>query len=464
MPPIVSHPIPARVAYGRMNAELVDFVQLTDSNGEYQNTGFSRARRRSLAARFTQYAGQAIDFSGGAGWAAENDQYSFGSGDTGFATSGAPSALNAVMNPSLATRTATYPMRYCYWGSAGYTSATPLNIFQNYDSTHACNIAGEALEFHLSYGTFDSGSGKFRPSVQKPGGSPIAQVAEISTNTGAIGVAWSVLSFSYSGQSALRFHPVTPNGGVLVNPVCIFFHRLVRPGVTAGFGSGMYVAQGGDGLRQFARVLGVADGADGPDSLGAMSNAQLDHGMDALTRGQGADFGLHNMVLVVRSSFNDANPTNTRLSVGSAPADSNTPEGYYDNLGALYDRWKARWEATGRDPARLSMEIAPGHPTDPDNAEYIALVAAAKDFAADNSNCWVLDQRAIVTGAEMTARSHYGFGGEHMNHVPNSVPGDGVSNAYDYYDKLMIDGLFKEIRSASSAGGARRLFLLGGSN
>lgn len=407
--------IKERISNGR-----VDFVMLGDSNQLYSGSGWDQGWHYGLLnAGYSMYATGLIsahENAGDGGGTGYGYTFNAGQPNAAFATSGAP-------QDAWLSKTDGYisPHSYAYLASGSFSGAENQGLIL---SANTCPLdPTHALQFDLCYGTFDYGSGQFRPVVRR-NESPWTELAGAtvtSTNTGVIGM--STISFSLSADAARAGWPLNYKfGSVAVGVVAPWFGLWMRasdPGVTAGFSAHTLFGLGGASARTMAL------------SLQSMSDTSLSYYFERVRALQGDD---KTVVIVVNSGLNDRNETLTSVGPG-AYSDGDSAEAFADNIKGIVNRINDIWVDSGWSLDELFFVLMVSHPVStPDDAELVSYRSALRSYGATlGSRCQVIDISALITADTMSANGWYASGGVDHNHL--------VSAGYNGIGDLIVGAL-----------------------
>lgn len=320
------------------------------------------------------------------------------------AVSGAPTDLDKLLNKGSGSL---FPGYYTYLTDGGAVSNSTANGLI-LSGTPDVLDNGAALEFDFYWGSFDTGSGFFRPSVRVEQ-SPfniLAGPASINTNTGAIGIQKTTVAITAdatrSGKSlGAKYTRVGATG--IAGPFFTTYMRARNPARSTGFAYSTLDYRGGQSTRTVAVDLQQA------------TDETLTHYFGILRDDQGGSSKC--IVIMLSEGLNDRGETLT--SVGpAAVSDGNSPEAFVDNATAIVNRIKAIWTLNSWPQEELHWGFMPSHRiADPDDAELVSYRSAITTYAASLSQAYVIDLAAKITSAQMLANGWYASSGSDKNHL-----------------------------------------------
>lgn len=229
--------------------QRVDFVMMGDSNQLMNGNGFDHGLGKALAVEYGLYATPLYSQQAG-GTAFGNQGFSSTaiSGATGT-TTGAPSIFNDY---ALANAESSLEYLYQASGAIGNSNGLLISLVSN-----GLNTSGN-LRTWFSYGTFDTGSGSFRPSYRQ-GSSPYTGILYgdvISTSTGALGVEIGHLDLPAAARDyPVQFQWQRAGGTASVGPTIEFWQRAEDLDVTTGISTSSLYGAGGNSLYDFASFI-----------------------------------------------------------------------------------------------------------------------------------------------------------------------------------------------------------------
>jgi hypothetical protein len=251
---------------------------------------------------------------------------------------------------------------------------------------------------HFFYGTFDTGTGSFTPTVRR-GDSPFTVLvtgSTIPTNTGIIGKAYAALDLA----AGSRNYPVQyqwQRNVASVAPTLALGLQVENRDKGFGVIADTILGIGGASLYDFAQVMQ------------AYTSARMRNALDTYTRIQVLRGHAPKAIVYINSGFNDRNETSSP-SLGPNPSnDPTSPAAYIDNLQAIVNVIDAAWVGLGRPLADLGYWIVPCHPISaPDDPQIVSYRAAAKTWAEGMSGrAYVTDVSALISADTIAANGWY---------------------------------------------------------
>lgn len=377
---------------------LIDFLGVGDSNQIKDGGGWDDGFQYALSNKYGLYATGIVPVNDSVSGTGSGVGYTYGRFNvlTG-ATTSAPTQLTSYLDKGLGTLE---PFYYGYL-SSGQTNSNPEGLIMSSN-----NVIGNQnrLVGQYFYGTFDSGSGAFRPTVrvnQAPW-TVIAQLSSISTNTGTYGMSEVDISLPADATRTATplFFQWAQSSTNVVGPWFGLYQRVYTPDKTTGASYHTLYYKGGMSLRDMAYALQQA------------SDTTLSYYFTQVRSLQGSS---KKIIIEVNSGVNDRNDTN--LSVGLNPIDSSTGAGYADNLQALIDRLKYIWALNGWATSELYFTVIPSHAVSyPDDAKLVSYRQSANTVSDNNDQVVVIDASQLCDGNCMTANSYYINTSDH-NHL-----------------------------------------------
>lgn len=324
-----------------------------------------------------------------------------GSGAVG-ATTGAPAALAKYMDQGVGSL---FPDRYTYVTSnVGSNTLIGLVLAAN------CPINnGGPLVCYIWWGSFDTGSGVFRPFARL-GQSPFTTLADpgvINTNTGEISLHRAQMSIAADptrSDKPIEFKPLRTGVQGITAPYFNTYMRVVNPDKLVGFGYHTLNYHGGGSAYDNAfDLLSASD-----DTLGFF--------FGELRRLQDEE---KTIILTFHDNLNDPNETSQPSLGPGAYTDPTSPEFFVDNHVASLNRIKEIFDANDFDYMNEVHKVfLPAHATsDPDNAIKIANRDALKEFAANEPNAHVVDFPSMISFAEMVSNGWINNAGADPPHL-----------------------------------------------
>ena len=326
---------PVRQAILRAQQRRIDFVGVGDSNQIFGGDfGWDHGYQKAWSDTFGMYATGILPFAGNnlSSWPAVGVNYRASSlGAGGWSAATPPPQLNQYV--LTADGTQNFPRAYLEDSDSISSSQTHYQLVIENDAPF--NISDRLL-WHYTYGTFESGSGRFAPSARNVSTTTFhttTETAPINAATGSFGLADGYLELPAAArQSNFGFEPFKVlSGNSLEGPFFAQYQRLEIPSVTQGVALSTFLAQGGKSLRHAATSM--QEQQDSP---------AMTEWLRQLVRLQGDD---PVMVVHIQHGGNDRNDRVD--SVGLNPAPSNSGEGFVDNLKAFIDAFRSSVVTSG---------------------------------------------------------------------------------------------------------------------
>jgi hypothetical protein len=392
----------SRVANGFMQdlangSDSLDIIILGDSNtgsavtGFYgYNNGMSMALNdRSYQMYATQYAHTMTDWlvdTNTGGWRASayvkqpNGSLKNGNIDgtgTNYA-SWTPGANFTRYGQATASPPAKDGWAYLVSGSAEYWNWYPQVYIE---PTHPLFNGSLTLYHRVRWGTFNSGSGYFRPAVRNFGGSTIATSAVVNTNTGnANNLATHEYSFTPSGASQIEASWCS--GGTVagsrgsVGPVAIHGHSI-------------YCRRKGWSVTSHGYLSGY-DTTQIKNVITAVGQDCLKVHLRELYERQVAATGSGRVLIVSHSGINGADTATT----------------WTQGQEAIWNEYRTAWQSLGYDIKKLAMLTFVGvqkNSGDTSNgaANLAPVRARAKEWVFGLENVTVVDMPSLISFAEL---------------------------------------------------------------
>lgn len=367
-----SYPTTALEALGKAATRRVDLVCLGDSNHQHSGKGFDYAIRNALVSRFGMYATPPL------------------AGGTFGAATGAPEALNKLALPSV---------KYNYIPEGETYSAAGANGISIDPQQHYRFDVTKKLRCYLSYGTFSTGTGSFKPGCRL-GDSPwtaIKMYNSVSTNIGT--ETRTTLTFDIDADASrtkpLEFKYAVPQQTGITGPFISYFLRVEDPNAVSGICVSPLYSVGGQSLWDMARKM-----LD-------YSNEQLTAYFTEIRRLQLAKNQKPIVVVYINSGLNDRNETETSLG-WRKDTKGDSAQAYLDNLEVVAKRITDIWQFNGWDERELFYLIIPSHPVStPDDSELVAYRQAAYSFANNRSRVSFVDFNNVTNASEMANNDWY---------------------------------------------------------
>jgi hypothetical protein len=326
----------------------VDIAGIGDSNQVAGNYGWEHGYSKAWTDRYGAYATGVFGTNATGGWAGPQGYIDSWGYPYGAARTGAPAALDKykLHFDSQSDGHNDFPPSYSYFGPT-YVEPTnhwvPMLTMRNESP-----LWGQNLNWHLTYGTFDSGAGGFTPSVAGLNGKLVTGT-RVNTSTGTVGLvdgAFKIPAAAYknSGTPEMSMGLSYNAEGTMTGPFFGLWQR-VEGDRESGVSYSTTLWQGGRALVHAATAL----------------KTQSDDALKEYVRNTVRLQNGEKMLLVqVNHGQNDA--AWTMPSVGPNPNASNTPAGFADNMDALISRLRGVWGAMGYDQKNLMFEYGPYHP------------------------------------------------------------------------------------------------------
>lgn len=225
------------------------------------------------------------------------------------------------------------------------------------------------LNYRMVYGTFATGSGKFKLSAWQVGVAITADAAYRSTNTGTVGYATTTVPLSVARSSTVQlyfgFDGFTQGATYYVTgPFANLWHSVSKAS-TIGYCVNQLVYTAG------ASTSNIADRVEGMDKL-------LDCYLKELRERQIASGGTGRVLVWLNSGINGPD----------------TGTSWTTNAARIRDRIVQRWTATGGSPSTLAFVMSVTHPV------YTALAG----------NTWLTSRAAVASAASTWATNNAGDG------------------------------------------------------
>ena len=394
-------PLGALAALQMAKQRRVDFVYVSDSNGQYNGWGWSSGFEIALGKKYGLYAtalypiepaGTAISVAGAP---AHNAVSPF---PTNSATTGAPAAHAPFALPY---------STYCYQASGALGTnngviviKSPLDAYSN--PAPAIDVNAR-LRGWFSYGTFASSGGSFTPAVRLDA-SPftvLAASAGVNTQTGTDGQAYASLDLAAGARANnISFRWQMPGWTPSVSKNTQFWSRVENRDATAGIAVTQLYSQAGKSLYDYATTLNAYTQAQWTAYFTGVTYSQVQAGQSPM------------VVVFINSGDNDINDARTSIGPVGGLA-NNTAAGYADNLAACVNVITAGWTGAGlpignNGTAGLYFLVVPSHVySTPDNAALVSMRAAAKAYAAGKANMSFVDLAQLVPYAELISAGGY---------------------------------------------------------
>ena len=384
----IGWPSTAFDAIGRASTRRVDIIGIGDSNEFMDGYGFDGALRKALATRFGLYA---TKITNGA-W-------------VGAPSTGASELLGTFAN--------------CNTGYAYVPDGTSIAVgTQNGIFMGQTDSKGELIDptanlrCHVSYGTFSTGSGSFKPIIRREE-SPYTAIANggvINTNTGSETLVRS--SFDVAASSArvgwLLSLKWTVSGGIPITGNFIGYGlRVENLDKSNGISFTSLYGRGGQSLWDMATTLQTEFTDDTlTNFFNEARRLQLDKNQKPI------------VVIYLNSGLNDRNETSVPSLGWRASTVGDSPTAYLDNLEAIAKRISDIWQINKWDERELFFWINPSHPVStPDDAELKSYRKAAYTFAGSRARVSVVDFENITSSTEMLSNGWYKNSGADTSHL-----------------------------------------------
>ncbi|MHA7900766.1 MAG: hypothetical protein ACX94B_12955 [Henriciella sp.] len=390
----------------RLQLGRVDFVGIGDSNQVHQGNGWDHGFQAALSDLAPMYATGLIsinegnDSGSGLGY-----RYNFNaSGPVIGAITGAPSDLNDYWDVG----SGTLGIHYYGYLASGETVTWGNNsgLILGAATADVLDVTADLI-FDWHYGTFNTGTGKFRGAVRQessPFTTYVSSAADVVSNTGSFGMQRETLQLSADAARAglnigMRWTAV---GHDITGPFFGLWMRAHNPNRLNGFSYSTLVYQGGQSLRTMA------------NSLQELSDTTLGYYFGELRRLQG---DVKTIVICVNSGLNDRNESLTSVGPG-AVTDGDSAAAYVDNFKAIQARIEAIWTLNNWDLRELFWLVFPSHPvSDPDNAELLEYRAAIEAHVLNMDQAQFINIAELTNETEMLANNWYQNSGSDRNHL-----------------------------------------------
>jgi hypothetical protein len=377
----------------------VDFIYVSDSNGQYNGWGWASGFTVALGNKYGLYASPVYpQEAGGTAYStAGNPLFDAIAGATG-ATTGAPSAQAPFAMPY-----ASYLFQAT--SSIGNSNGLYLRIAPTDANGVAFNGFNSAanLRYWMGYGTFASGGGSFKPAARYDVSPYTALVtgSTVNVHTGTDGQGITSLSLA----AASRAHDVSfrwqlPGGTASVASTTELWQRLENQDATAGISITELYAKAGKDLYDYATTFNGYTQAQWTNYFNTVTYQQVQAGKTPT------------VVFFINSGDNDINDVRTSIGPIGGLA-NNTAAGYADNLAACVNAITAAWTGAGLQIGNngspgLYFLIVPSHVYgNPDNSTLISMRAAAASYATGKANMSFVDLAALVPYTELIANGGY---------------------------------------------------------
>lgn len=401
LPPYLPPASGALGALALAASRRVDLVYVSDSNGQYNGWGWSSAFTVALGAKYGLYASPVYpqEITGTSISNAGAPTFS-GYPGAGGATSGYPSGQASYGLPFAPP---------CYQASVaigpnnGLTiSPSPVDAYGN--AFNGFNAASN-LRLWLSYGTFATGGGTFKPCwrMEYSPYTILQNGSLINCQTGTDGQAMTYVDLAAGARGGIIGAHWQAGGGTVSTPATTqFWQRAEDKLALAGAAVTQLYAAGGMDLYDYWTTFNGYTQAQWTNFFKAVTYSQMQAGQEPI------------VVMLINSGDNDINDS-ARSSIGPIGGlTNNTAAGYLDNLRGVYNLLTTAWAAAGLPTSSLSFAglyflIMPSQVYGPsaDNATLISMRAAAARFAAGKPNVSFVDLAALVPIAELLANGGY---------------------------------------------------------
>lgn len=373
-------------AHGAANGRA-DIVMLGDSNQLYAgfgyNGGFINAVRTSpgLYATGLLWAGEGSGLGAGDG-----EGYS----NISVGTNSAFSFDSAPEEAAVFGRFITPMSQYLYLPSGSITGARNMGV-----TLSGALDASAALRWRLTDVTFPS-EGSYRCNVRL-GQAPFSTVITFqpSTTGGGYGLrtqTFDIPAGTRTGNLELRYAAFSFSP-VITAPMLLLWNRIEQVGRTGVSVHTLY-AWGGKSARQMAFTMSTA------------SDEMLSAWFTQVRALQGAS---PKVLVRINQGLNDT--SETLPSVGRGLLPGNTPQAFADNIDVTIRRVNAIWDLNQWPREELTFAVSVAHaigtPGSPEQNAIDAYRDAAAGLMADHRNLAVVDMSALISHAEMIARSYY---------------------------------------------------------
>jgi len=390
-----------------VRSQRVDFVGIGDSNLIFQGHGYDEGFQAALTQQgvpmwATGLISQNENNGTGSG---QGHLYQRQAGGIIGASSGAPASLDDLLNKGTG---GLFPAFYTHLADAATFSSGNLNGL-NAEGTCPINTAGD-LAFDVHNGTFDSGSGQFRPIIRR-NSDPFNVFADggiITTNTGSIGIRTTTVTLA--ANSARNGLPIAglltrPGFTGITGPFFLTYMRFRNTARATGYSFGSLSFRGGQSTRTHANDFQQA------------SDATLTHYFGILRENQGAE---KKIVIFINSGLNDRNEILASLGP-DAVATGNSPEAFVDNHKAIVLRIKEIWTNNSWPEDELVWLLVPSHPiAAPDDTQLVGYRAALREYAKTLPNALFADLDQLVGSNAMVANGWYANSVSDRNHLTSA--------------------------------------------
>lgn len=377
----------------------VDFVYVSDSNGQYNGWGWASGFTIALGNKYGLYASSIYpqEVGGTAVSGSGTPIFNAISGASG-ATTGAPSAQSPFALPYA-------PYLFQGLGAIGGSNGIYLstNALDAYGATLSSFNTAANLRYWMAYGTFATGGGTFRPAARYDAAPFTALVTGSSVNvqTGTDGQSITSLTL----PAAVRAHDISfrwqlPGGTASTASTTEFWQRLENQDALAGISVTQLYSIAGKDLYDYATTFSGYTQAQWTNYFNAVTYQQVQAGQAPTA------------VIFINSGDNDINDVRTSIGPVGGLA-SNTAAGYADNLAAVVNLVTAGWTGAGLPvgsdgTSGLYFLVAPSHVYgSPDNATLVAMRTAAAAYAAGKTNMSYVDLASLVPYSELVANGGY---------------------------------------------------------
>lgn len=375
----------------------VDIVGMGDSNQLQGGFGWDHGIGYAMRQLYAMYASPLFVHPN---TTRENQGYLTANGLNGAADGTMPSGLDAFALPN--ANTPPSPLsRYQETVAIGNSNGIEIQV-------GGLNVNSD-LRGYYCYGTFNSGSGSFRPAarLEESPYSTLVQGSVINTNTGAFGQAVTTLDVAAAVRDKkVSFKWELPGGTVSVAPTVEFWSRAEDRNASAGFAVNTLFSQAGASLYDMAEFVQSATDDALTNYFTGVRYIQVARGVEPV------------VVMHINAGLNDRNETR-QPSLGPSPSsDPDSPEAFVDNLRAVTTRIEAIYALNGWALSGLYWLVTPSHRiSDPDDAELLTFRAAARTWASGRARSSVVDFNDLMTAAEATTNSWYASGGADTSHL-----------------------------------------------
>ncbi|HEY3377643.1 MAG TPA: hypothetical protein VGL77_09140 [Armatimonadota bacterium] len=383
-----------QAAFARAKTERVAVIGIGDSNQRFGGHGWSRYMAQSLTERFGAY-GTGLQF---------------------MRTPPAEAGQPAVEIPA-ELKDKAYGGWYLAEGAhvkPDWRQGSSLYLV----GTDLMDVTGP-LRFHLIYGTFPAGTGAFQPMVRRgtPPWTPLLS-EKVSPAPGAYGFAEHVLTLPADATRTWNLHyGVTPVNEEVVGPfygVCQWAENTAK---TSGLSYQTLYAAGGQSLYDMLKTFN------------GYLPAQL---TDYFVQVRASLNGSKTCVVMISSGLNDRNER--ELSIGpKGGLVGDSKEAFGDNLLGIFRVLQDAWVRAGGTASTIHFAVMPSHPqSDPDDAELVSYLQAARDVTASVPNASVIQLSALVSYQDMVEKKMYDKGvasSPHLSPVGYETLSRAVANA-----------------------------------